>query len=147
MNKQKLRTYLNGANKYRYNDLRNNCIKVNDNYIISDTFSLIKLNSNYGLNIMQDTKGLIGMLDRFENNYEIDYTFMTPIKLDTTDDECYINEIYMINKKLFSKINNVIKGNSYAILKSLNKNDEAPIIRLENTKTKEVAYMLPMRRF
>lgn len=142
MNKQKLRTYLNGAKDKK--DLKTKCIKGINYYLISDTYSIIKLNSNYDLEVMEDKFGLDRLFDRFENNYEVDYTFMSvPVE----EEQLYLDKDYMINKKLFNKINNVIKSNVFTVLHNMNTSDKTPIIKLENTKTGEYGYMLPMRRF
>ena len=146
MNKQALKSYLTNKSNNR-EILRNNCFKSEDKYIISDSYSIIVLNDNYNLEIQDDKYNMNGFRYNFENNFEIDYTFFNT---DDFKDKEYepINENYGINVKLFKRINNIIKGNSYAILKNLKTDDYIPfIIKLENNKTKEVGYMLPMRKF
>ena len=146
MNKRSLKSYMNNRTNPK-KELKINCFKSDDKYIISDSYSIILLNNNYHLEVNQDKYGLNAIRDRFENGFEVDYTFMTPLE---DNDEMYepINDKYGINIKLFKRINNVIKGNSFAVLKSLKSDDYTPfIIRLENTKTKEIGYMLPMRKF
>jgi len=146
MNKRVLKSYMNNK-KDRHDILKTSCFKCNDKFVISDSNSLIILNDNYDLDIKDDTLGLLKFKENFENNFEVDYTFMAPLE---NNDEMYepIDESYGINIKLFNKINKVIKGNSYAIMKNKDKLSYTPyIIRLENTKTKEYGYMLPMRKF
>jgi hypothetical protein len=144
MNKQKLRTYLNGAVKsrfYKHPELRDNAIKYGDHYLVSDSYSIIKLTSNYDLPVIEH-KQLCDMFDDFENNYVTEFTFMT---IDEDQEQEPIDENYEINIKLFKKINNVIKGNTFAILRK--DNDHTPIIKLENSRTKDIAYMLPAKRY
>ena len=145
MNKRALKSYMN--NKTSREVLKEHCFKCDDNYLISDTYSIIVLKDNYDLDIATDTLGLIKFKENFEDNFELDYTFMTPLE-DNEDMYEPIDENYGINIKLFKKINKVIKANSYAIMKNKDKLSYTPyIIKLENRKTKEYGYMLPMRKF
>ena len=146
MNKRYLKSYMN--NKTNSTELlKNKCFKSEDKYIISDSHSIIILNDNYGLEVAEDIYKMNSFRDSFENGFEIDYTFFV-IPEDNEDMYEPINENYGINIKLFKRINKVIKGNSYAILKNLKSDDYTPfIIKLENNKTKEVGYMLPMRKY
>lgn len=146
MNKRDLKSYMNNKTNSR-ELLKNKCFKSDDKYIISDSYSIIILNDNYGLEVAEDTYNINSFRDSFENGFEIDYTFFV-IPEDNEDMYEPINENYGINIKLFKRINKVIKGNSYAILKNLKSDYYTPfIIKLENTKTKEVGYMLPMRKY
>ena len=145
MNKRALKSYLNN-NKTDNKLLRISCFKDDNKFIISDTYSIIVLNDNYDL-IPEDKIDLKRFKDNFENNYEVDYTFMNKLE-DNEDMYEPITDKYGINIKLFKRIDNVIKGNTYAVLKSVKADDYVPfIIRLENTKTKELGYMLPMKTF
>ena len=50
--------------------------------------------------------------------------------------------------KLFKKINTIIKGNAFSILENKDKTSYCKyIIKLENTDTNEVGYMLPMCKY
>lgn len=144
MNKKALKTYLNGAMKskiYKHPELRDNCFKYGNYYLISDTNSLIRLDKNYDLPIKEHEQ-LSKMFDNFDNNYAIEFTFM---HLEEEGDNPPIDENFCINRELFNKINAVIKGNTFAIVRK--QFDDTPVIRLENTKTKALAYMLPMKRY
>ena len=146
MIKRDLKSYMNSKTNSK-ELLKTKCFKSNDKYIISDSYSIIILNDNYILEVAEDTYNMNLFRDRFENGFELDYTFFA-IPEDNEDMYEPINENYGINIKLFKRINKVIKGNSYAILKNLKSDDYTPfIIKLENTKTKEVGYMLPMRKY
>lgn len=117
MNKRDLKSYMN--NKTNSKELlKTKCFKSYDKYIISDSYSIIILNGNYGLEVAEDTYNMNSFRDRFENGFELDYTFFA-IPEDNEDMYEPINENYGINIKLFKRINKVIKGNSYAILKNL----------------------------
>lgn len=144
MNKRILNSYLN--KKSNKNLLKENCFKYEDNYIVSDSYSVVVLKDPYGLNVADDMYKLGGFVDNFKNNFELDFTFF---KLNNEDSEYEpVNDKYGINVKLFKKINNIIKGNSYAIYKNLDTKSYMPfVVYLENNKTKEYAYLLPMRSF
>lgn len=144
MNKRDLKSYMNNKTNSR-ELLKTKCFKSDDKYIISDSYSIIILNDNYDLEVSDDTYNMNSFRDRFENGFELESKYI-PL----WDGKEYepINENYGINIKLFKRVNKVIKGNSYAILKNLKSDDYIPfIIKLENTKTKEVGYILPMRKF
>lgn len=141
MNKRDLKSYLNKSNR---EILKESCFNYDNKFIISDTYSVIILNDNPDLELKEDSFGFSRMIDNWKTNYQIVYTFMT--LEENEDNYSPIDENYGINHKLFKRINNVIKGTTYTVLE--NKQDYTPyIIRLENTKTKEVGYMLPMRNF
>lgn len=143
MNKRSLESYL------KKNDreiLRNNCFRYEYNYLISNSYSVIKLNDNYNLNVTDDILGVCKIFDNFSNNFE----FYKNIDSVENNDEYYapINDKFGINTKLFNKIKKVINAKDFAILKNKDINAYTTfIIRLENLKTKEMAYMLPMKKF
>ena len=147
MNKQYLKSYMNKGNK---NELKTNCYRVfkttfEKGYIISDTFSIIVLNDNYDLHIEDfDKFGLEKMLDHFNNDFTNISEYIRLYK----DKDDSIDENFAINHKLFDRIQKVIKGNKAYVLENNNKDDYMRyIIKIENTKTNEYAYMLPMRKF
>lgn len=146
MNKRILNSYMNRKGNKEL--LKGNCFKYEDNYIVSDGYSVIVLNDPYGLNVEEDKYKLSSFVENFRNNFELDYTFF---KLNDSDIELGygpVTENYGIGVKEFKKINNIIKGNSYGIYKNLDTSYYTPfVIYLENNKTKEYAYLLPMRKF
>lgn len=138
MNKMNLKRYLN--HKYNREELKTSCIKDNDKYIISDSYSIVVLNNNYGLDIIPDKYGLVRFRNEFDSLNEVFNTFT-----ELTDNEEMVEPIdnrYGINIKLFKKINSIIKADKYTILEFKNK-FEKYIIKLENTRSGEYAYMLP----
>lgn len=146
MNKRILNSYMNRKGNKEL--LKGNCFKYENNYIVSDGYSVIVLNDNYDLNVKDDKYNLYQFVENFKNNFELDYTFF---KLNDSDIELgygAVTETHGINVKEFKKINNIIKGNSYGIYKNLDTKSYMPfVIYLENNKTKEYAYLLPMRKF
>lgn len=138
MNKINLKRYLN--NKTNKELLKTSCVKDNDKYIISNSYSIVVLNDNYGLDIMSDKYGLIRFRNEFDSLNDIFKTFK-----ELQDNEEMVEPIdskYGINIKLFKKINTLIKADKYTILEFKNR-FEKYIIKLENTKSGEYAYMLP----
>lgn len=140
MNKRTLKSYLK---KSRRAYLEQNCFKYDNGYLISDSYSIIKLNDANELKEEKDILGVCGLYQSFIDNYKF---FSEYIPLWATEES--IDRDYSINMTLFKKINTIIKGNEYAIMKSKNSCSGAKyIIKLENTKTKEIAFLLPMRKF
>lgn len=138
MNKINLKRYLN--NKINKEVLKTSCVKDNDKYIISNSYSIVVLNDNYGLDIMSDKYGLIRFRNEFDSLNDI---FKTFTELQNNEEMVEpIDSEYGINIKLFKKINTLIKSDNYTILEFKNR-FEKYIIKLENTKSGEYAYMLP----
>lgn len=138
MNKINLKRYLN--NKTNKGVLKTSCVKDNDKYIISNSYSIVVLNDNYGLDIMSDKYGLIRFRNEFDSLNDI---FKTFTELQNNEEMVEpIDSEYGINIKLFKKINTLIKADKYTILEFKNR-FEKYIIKLENTKSGEYAYMLP----
>lgn len=142
MNKANLKRYLN--HKCNKEELKTSCVKDNDKYIISDSYSIIVLNDNYGLDVISDKYRLVRFKSEFDSLNDVFKTFN-----EIQDNEEMVEPIdseYGINIKLFKKINNVIKADKYTVLEFRNR-FEKYIIKLENTKSREYAYMLPTRKF
>ena len=141
MNKRVLKSYLKGSKR---EILELNCFKYNDSYLISDSYSVIKLNDNYDLQVQdKDIMSLYKFYEDFEWNFEFKSKYI-PIWAE----EEHFDDKYVINMKLFKKINTIIKGNEFSILENKDKTSYCKyIIKLENTKTNEVGYMLPMCKF
>ena len=150
MNKTYLRSYYAGMGKCNQNRqrLENKCIKMENNYLISDSFSIICLNDNYNLETSSDEKlkdSIINLYNGFKDNY----IFKNDI---TLNDEEFtkINNDYSIGNKKAKTICKIIKANKISILEpkeQLYFTSKNPIIYLENTKTKEHGYLLPCRTF
>lgn len=140
MNKRILKSYLKKSHRAY---LEQNCFKYDNGYLISDSYSIIKLNDTNELKEEKDILGVCGIYESFIENYEFLSKYI-PLWLSEEN----IDSDYSINMALFKKINTIIKGNEYAIMKAKNSCSSAKyIIKLENAKTKEIAFMLPMRKF
>ena len=138
MNKRVFNSYLKGSNRPY---LEQNCFEYENGYLISDSYSVIKLNDNNGLKIEKDILNVGNIYQNFIDDYEFLSDYI-PLWLEFEK----IDDKYGIQMKLFKRINTIIKGNKYAIMKAKNNLSSARyIIKLENTKTNEVAYMLPAR--
>ena len=138
MNKVNLKRYLN--NKNNKEELKTRCVKDNDKYIISNSYSIVVLNDNYGLDVMSDKYGLIRFRNEFDSLNDVFKTFK-----ELQDNEEMVEPIdskYGINIKLFKKINTLINADKYTILEFKNR-FERYIIKLENTRSGEYAYILP----
>lgn len=144
MNKRVLKSYLKGSKR---EILELNCFRYKDSFLISDSYSIIKLNNNYDLQVQdKDTTGLCKFYEDFENNFETFKEF-EPLEVSIMQ----IDDKYEINMGLLKKINNIIKGNKFTILENKDKIGCSwslrYVIKIENTKTNEVGYLLPMRKF
>ena len=149
MNKVYLKSYYAGMGKYNQQRqrLENKCFKMEDSYLISDSYSIICLNDNYNLEVSDYTikHNVIKMYDSFKDNY----IFKNDI---TLSDEEYtkIDDMYSIDNKKAKTIIKIIKADKISILEVKEYNyfsGKTPIIYLENTKTKEHAYLLPCRNY
>ena len=139
MNKRVLKSYLKGSRKEL---LETSCFKFDNSYLITDSYSIIKLNDNYDLKVNE-----YELLGNMYNNFENDFEFLSKYVPIWAEEE-HIDDKYSINMKLFKKINAVIKGNEFSILENKDKTSYCKyIIKLENTKTNEIGYILPMCKF
>lgn len=153
MNKTILKSYLNG-NKLKP-ELKTNCYKCNDMYLISDTSSIIVLNDSCGLNITEDKLNIAKVKENIERGYNYNFGNDRHVKnlydMIKTPDEKFIsfNQLYNsnnfgnygINVPLFTKIQKIIKADAFTIMENLERYEKY-IIRLENSKTKEYALLL-----
>ena len=144
MNKRNLKTYINSSDKPI---LMGNCFKYDDSYLISDKYSIIKLNDNYTLNVIDNNDILSRFMYDFENNYEKQYNLVINYELDNqsivNDDKG--NSIFGVNIKMVKRIKSIINFNAASVLRKYSFNDYTFLIKLENTNTNEVAYLLPTR--
>lgn len=130
----------------------NNLVFKNGNqYILTNNgVSVLIVNDIEELPIDTDEstkERLLKFIDNFENNFEIAYTFD---KLEETEKEyAPIDKEYGIGVKLFETVRKIIKPNK--LIQVLENKDKTSylkyMIKLENTKTNEIGYILPMRTF
>lgn len=144
MEKRALRIYLNN-NKKDY--LKVNCFEYENGYLITDTYSIIKLNQTNDLQVEKDIMGITKFFEDFSMNYEKIEDLDLNFNLDEQD--ILINEEerkYAINIKIAKRIKRIINYNNVELLRKYNYGYNY-VIKLENTKTQEIAFLLPMRSF
>ena len=144
MEKRAFRSYLNN-NKKDY--LKVNCFEYEKGYLVTDTCSIIKLNKTNDLQVEKDIMGITKFFEDFSMNYEK----IEDLKLDfdLEEQDILINEEkkrYAINIKLAKRIKRIINYNNVELLRKYNCGYNY-VIKLENKKTKEIAFLLPMRSF
>lgn len=166
MNKVYLKSYYANMNKQYKDKYNNKCIECitdyNTNekgYLITDTYSIIKLNETYNMEITNDS----GIIEKMFNDFKFGFNLN---KVDITNDilECekenfnlkkeYSGDIkeeteiikYGVDMKRFNTIKNIIKANKIEIVSKYSY-DYMYAIKIENTKTNEYAYLLPTRKF
>ena len=141
MNKRVLKSYLKGSKR---EILELNCFKYKDSYLISDSYSVIKLSNNYDLQVQdKDIMGLYKFYEDFEWNFE----FLKEFEYKDVENIA-IDDKFEIQGKLLKKIKAIIKGNTFSILENKDKTSYLKyIIKVENTESNEVGYMMPMRKY
>lgn len=157
MNKQVLKSYF--VNSIKKEELKENCFSYKDSYLISNGYSIVKLNKNYGMNISVDKLSLNKIYEDFEYNFNLhtlditqdivncqlnEYVFVKEYSGDIKEE----NEIvrYGVDIKRLNKIRKLIKANVINI-KTKYSGNYMYVIELVNTKTSEKAYLLPIRVF
>ena len=146
MNRTNLKSYYTNVGNHK--KLINKVMSYEDStYLISDSFSIIRLNDNYGLEELEDkamSSCLIKQYDSFVNNYEF-YTRLYDV-LECTEEEYEFKEKYSVNMKKLKKIVKLIKADIINIVKNDNSHAEY-VIHILNTKTDEHAYLLPCKKY
>lgn len=141
MNKATLKTYMNRKDNREL--LKNNCFRYNDKYLVSDSYSIIVLNESYDLNVCDDKFKLHSFVEDMQEKFEISGEF---IKIPDKADYYPVTDDYGINMKIYKRILKIINGKETYIFNNKTKNEFLPfIICIYNPKTKEYAYLLPMR--
>lgn len=143
MNKRTFKSYVNKAASVR--PILENCFKYEDKFLISDTYSIVILNKSYDLEVKEDTLQLSGFLLKWATMFEELKEIQAPTDKDKQDK---IDDTFEINNKLFLRIKRLISANKFTILENKNTNEFMRyLIKLENTKTKEKAYLLPCKKY
>lgn len=145
MDLRKLKNYL----KCNYNEMERNCYLMFNEYVISDKCSIICLKNNNGLNIItsKDNNFYYKKLKGFREEFKYQTHFYKNLKLDFKDKEkdfIDIDNKFSISLKNIKEIKNLIKADKFEILTTDNFSSKY-IIKIENTKTYEVGYLLPCR--
>lgn len=144
MEKRAFRTYLNNNNR---DYLKVNCFEYENGYLVTDNYSIIKLNKTNDLQVEKDIMGVTRLFEDFSMNYEKIEDL--ELDFDLEEQDILINEEekrYAINIKLAKRIKRIINYNNVELLRKYN-NGYNYVIKLENTKTQEIAFLLPMRCF
>lgn len=128
-------------------DLLDKCSSYEDSYLLSDSYSIIKVNDK---NDLEETSEAMGanirkLFNDFESMQLSDLTINVDIK--SKEDFIPINDKFSIGMKLLKRIYNIIKFDKIEIVESISNWEVTPIIKATNTKTNELAYLLPARRF
>lgn len=148
MNKRILNAYLKNGEKSK--PILKNCFKYENGYLISDCYSVIYLNNNHNIEVVDDVCGITRIFDNFENNYEFNFKLD---ELEIVSDEkekvkrAKLKDNYEVDVTLLNRIKNIIKADDIGIIYNMNTSDTTPIIKLTNTKTNERGYLLPMKTF
>lgn len=143
MNKRTFKSYVNKAITQR--PILENCFKYGDKFLVSDTYSIVILNNNYDLEVKEDTLQLSGFLLKWATMFEELKEIQAPTDEDKQD---IIDDVFCINNKLFLRLKRLISANKFTILKNKDtKEFMRYLIKLENTKTKEKAYLLPSKMY
>lgn len=143
MNKRVFKSYVSKAIKRR--PILENCFKYGDKFLISDIYSIVVLNKNYDLEVKEDTLSFNGFLEKWSTMFEELREIQAPTDKDKQDE---IDKDFCINNKLFLRIKRLINANKFTILENKDKNEFMRyLIKLENTKTKEKAYLLPSKMY
>lgn len=147
MEKRAFRTYLNNNNR---DYLKVNCFEYENGYLITDTYSIIKLNQTNDLQVEKDIMGVAKIFRDFDDNFKklSDLDLNYDLKEQELQFEEWLKEDreYAINIKIVKRINKIINFDKVELLYKYH-NGYNYIIKLENTKTQEIAFLLPMRSF
>ena len=148
MNKRELIRYLKKGEKY--NPILGKCFKYEDGFVISDKYSIIYLNDNHGIDVVDDVLGIGKFCYNFDNNYEFDFK-LEELEIVSDKDQrvkvAKLRDNFEINVSLLNRIKHIIKSNDISIIINMDNSNTIPIIKLTNTKTNERGYLLPMRKF
>ena len=147
MNKRAFKSYFSKTRE----DLKNKCIYYKRDskasVLISDSFSIVELfEDNLELDKMDEKLGnsIIGLFEGFES---LQVKEGLDLDINTKEEHVNINDRFSINIEALKKIYNIIKFDKIEIVESVANWDITPIIRIENTKTKNKGYLLPERRY
>lgn len=135
------------------NDWRDKIYEYDGKYYFTNKISLVRINSNYGLEVDSDKergKILHDMIDRFECFYNFGYTDEITGNRDyrcIKDMVCnVIIPEYQVNALQIEKISNLLKAREHkTVLKNVNSTSAMKyIVKIENADD-EVGYLLPIK--
>jgi len=149
LNKQHFKNYFRGFE----NDWRDTIYEYDGKYYFTNKISLIRLNSNYGLEVdpnKERGKILHDMIERFECFYEFGYTAEITgnrkFRCIKDKDNDVIISNYQVNALQIEKISNLLKAkDEKLVLKNANSTSAMKyIVKIENADD-EVGYLLPIK--
>lgn len=148
MSKSILKNYLEygkrSRNKKHFDFLSTGCFKLGDEFLISDSYSVVVLKDSKGLEIKEDLLGISNHYHNMSSKDEVIGVIGVGIIQESKEDSIPLGvDNYEIGVKIANRIIKLIKCNLIEIMGG----GYTPIIRLTNTKTKERAYLLPMRKY
>lgn len=140
MDKRKLNNYI----KNNINCLLKMAYASNGGFLITNTYSIVYLKCNYQLPIETDAKkGYYQSITSFYKNFTENFASVSKF---TPNEDGDITPLYdgnfAIDNKQYQNIKNLIKGNNAEILQD---NDFNYVLKIENTKTGENAFLLPCK--
>ena len=149
ISKQHFKNYFRGFK----NDWRDKIYEYDGKYYFTNKISVIRINSNYGLEVDENKergKILHDMIERFECFYEFGYTAEITGNIDfrcikDKDNDVIISN-YQVNALQIEKITNLLKAREHKkVLKNGNSTSAMKyIVKIENADD-EVGYLLPIK--
>ena len=141
MEKRAFKTYLNNNNR---DYLKLNCFEYENGYLVTDTYSIIRLNDTNDLKVEKDIMGVARIFKDFDDNFEK----LSDLNEQELQFDKWLREDkrYAVNIKLAKRIKRIINFDNAELMYKYNCGNNY-VIKLENTKTNEKAYLLPMRVF
>ena len=148
-NKQFFKNYFRGFK----NDWRDKIYEYNGKYYFTNKISVVRLDSNYGLEVDPDEKRgkiLHDMMEGFENFYEFGYLDEITGNRDYRCIKEMISDFiisdYQVNVKQLEKISDLLKARKHKrVLRNGNLTSAMKyIVKIENADD-EVGYLLPVK--
>lgn len=120
------------------------CFKLGDEFLISDSYSVVVLKDSRGLEIKEDLLGISNHYNNMSSKDEVIEVIEVDTIKESKEESIPLGvDNYEIGVKIANRIIKLIKCDSVEIMGG----GYNPIIRFTNTKTKERAYLLPMRKY
>ena len=140
--KRKLKNYFEKAR----GGLSNTCFLFDSDYVISDSYSIICLKDSNDLHVIKDDSdsSLYNRVKEFRQQFKFESKVLKEYIPDFNKEYDKIDDDFGIWNKKVKPIKNLIKANKFYIC-TLKNYYLKYIIKIENEKTQEVAYLLPCR--
>lgn len=169
MNKVYLKRFMRDIHNDRKVEQENKYIKYDDRYLISNNYSVVLLNSDYGVltenngkikdtikNIYEDFRyrfclNAVDITEDIKNfntedeEIEKDFKFKKEYSCDIKEEKEIVN--FGIDLKKLENIKKMIKADKIEIHTKFGFNSYMYVIVIMNTKTNEIGYLLPIRTY